>query len=290
MKDINLNLNGKVSVNDFIIYNKEKDTVLYAKSFSARPTELVNYLNNEKSSFKSLNLDGGFINASNFNSSDLLTSNQDEVEIINNFKFINIQNIGITNFDILIDQQGKKYDISNDEIRIENLLIQNGQTQFSVTDLKSKFNEREVSLLSDVLIKDNVVRIDFEKLSYGNSIFTGVVDLFNLNEIQKFKYDGYFKNSIVNSSDFKTPITNLDIQIESFFEGNIDEIKFKDLKAKSLENELITDLFFRFSENFNDYDITFDSRVLTHQQLLFILYFQTYLVQLFLRLLKILEN
>ena len=85
MKDINLNLNGKVSVNDFIIYNKEKDTVLYAKSFSASPTELVNYLNNEKSSFKSLNLDGGFINANNFNSSDLLTSNQNVLEIIYNF-------------------------------------------------------------------------------------------------------------------------------------------------------------------------------------------------------------
>ena len=43
-------------VNDFIVYNKEKDTVLYAKSFNASPTELVNYLNNEKSSFKSVSL------------------------------------------------------------------------------------------------------------------------------------------------------------------------------------------------------------------------------------------
>ena len=100
LKDINLNLNGKVSVNDFIIYNKEKDTVLYAKSFSASPTELVNYINNEKSSFKSLNLNGGFINANNFNSSVLLTSNQNGLEIVDNFKFVSIQNIGITDFDI----------------------------------------------------------------------------------------------------------------------------------------------------------------------------------------------
>jgi hypothetical protein len=107
LKDINLNLNGKVSVNDFIIYNKEKDTVLYAKSFSANPTELVNYINNEKSSFKSLNLNGGFINANNFNSSVLLTSNQNGLEIVDNFKFVSIQNIGITDFDILIDQHGK---------------------------------------------------------------------------------------------------------------------------------------------------------------------------------------
>ena len=85
MKDVNLNLYGKVSVNDFIIYNKEKDTVLYAKSFSASPTELVNYLNNEKSSFKSFNLNGGFINTNNFNSSDLLISNQNEIEITDNF-------------------------------------------------------------------------------------------------------------------------------------------------------------------------------------------------------------
>ena len=90
LKDINLNLNGKVSVNDFIIYNKEKDTVLYAKSFSASPTELVNYINNEKSSFKSLNLNGGFINANNFNSSVLLTSNQNGLEIVDNLKFISI--------------------------------------------------------------------------------------------------------------------------------------------------------------------------------------------------------
>ena len=95
MKDINLNFNGKVSVNDFIIYNKEKDTVLYAKSFSTSPTELFNYLNNEKSSFKSLNLNGGFINANNFNSSDLLTSNQNELEIIDNFKFVIIQNLSL---------------------------------------------------------------------------------------------------------------------------------------------------------------------------------------------------
>ena len=236
MKDINLNLNGKVSVNDFIIYNKEKDTVLYAKSFSASPTELVNYLNNEKSSFKSLNLNGGFINVNNFNSSDLLTSNQNELEIIDNFKFVSIQNIGITDFDILINQQGKKYNISNDEIKIENILIKNSQIQFSVSDFKSKINDKEVSILSDVLIKDSDVRLDFEKFSYGNSIFTGIIHLKNVNEIKKFKYDGYFKNSTLNSSDFKTPITDLDIQVESFFEGNIDEINFKDLNAKSLDN------------------------------------------------------
>ena len=144
LKDINLNLNGKVSVNDFIIYNKEKDTVLYAKSFSASPTELVNYINNEKSSFKSLNLNGGFINANNFNSSVLLTSNQNGLEIVDNFKFVSIQNIGITDFDILIDQHGKKYNISNDEIKIENLLIKNSQIQFSVSDFKSKINAKEV--------------------------------------------------------------------------------------------------------------------------------------------------
>ena len=231
---------------------------MYAKSFKASPTELVNYLNNEKSSFNSFSLNGGFINVNNFNSNDLLPSNQNEVGILDNFKFISIQNIGITNFDILIDQQGIKYDISNDEIRIENFLIKNGKTQFSVSDFKSKINERDVSILSDVLIKDSIVRLDFENLSYGNSIFTGVVHLINLNEIKKFKYDGYFKNSTLNSSDFKTPITNLDIQIESFFEGNIDEIKFKDLKAKSLENELIADLFFKFSESLNDSDIALD--------------------------------
>ncbi|MDC3110025.1 translocation/assembly module TamB [Flavobacteriales bacterium] len=231
---------------------------MYAKSFNASPTELVNYLNNEKSSFKSVSLNGGFINANNFNSTDLLPSNKNEVGILDNFKFIRIQNIGITNFDILIDQQGNKYDISNDEIRIENFLIKNGQTQFSVTDFKSKINEREVSIRSDVLIKDSIVRFDFENLSYGNSIFTGFVHLINVNEIKKFKYDGYFKNSTLNSSDFNTPIKNLDIQIESFFEGNIDEIKFKDLKAKSLENELITDLFFKFSESLNDSDIALE--------------------------------
>ena len=231
---------------------------MYAKSFNASPTELVNYLNNEKSSFKSVRLNGGFINVNNFNSTDLLPSNKNEVGILDNFKFIRIQNIGITNFDILIDQQGNKYDISNDEIRIENFLIKNGQTQFSVTDFKSKINEREVSIHSDVLIKDSIVRFDFENLSYGNSIFTGFVHLINVNEIKKFKYDGYFKNSTLNSSDFNTPIKNLDIQIESFFEGNIDEIKFKDLKAKSLENELITDLFFKFSESLNDSDIALE--------------------------------
>ena len=231
---------------------------MYAKSFNASPTELVNYLNNEKSSFKSVRLNGGFINANNFNSTDLLPSNKNEVGILDNFKFIRIQNIGITNFDILIDQQGNKYDISNDEIRIENFLIKNGQTQFSVTDFKSKINERELSIHSDVLIKDSIVRFDFENLSYGNSIFTGFVHLTNVNEIKKFKYNGYFKNSTLNSSDFNTPIKNLDIQIESFFEGNIDEIKFKDLKAKSLENELITDLFFKFSESLNDSDIALE--------------------------------
>ena len=137
-------------------------------------------------------------------------------------------------------------------------MIKNGQTQFSVTDFKSKINERELSIHSDVLIKDSIVRFDFENLSYGNSIFTGFVHLINVNEIKKFKYDGYFKNSTLNSSDFNTPIKNLDIQIESFFEGNIDEIKFKDLKAKSLENELITDLFFKFSESLNDSDIALE--------------------------------
>ena len=158
----------------------------------------------------------------------------------------------------MIDQQGKKYNISNDEIKIENLLIKNSQIQFSVSDFKSKINAKEVSILSDVLIKDSDVRLDFEKFSYGNSIFTGIIHLKNVNEIKKFKYDGYFKNSTLNSSDFKTPITDLDIQIESFFEGNIDEIKFKDLNAKSLDNELITDLFVRFSESFNDSDIAFE--------------------------------
>ncbi len=231
---------------------------MYAKSFNASPTELVNYLNNEKSSFKSVSLNGGFINANNFNSTDLLPSNKNEVGILDNFKFIRIQNIGITNFDILIDQQGNKYDISNDEIRIENFLIKNGQTQFSVTDFKSKINERKVSIHSDVLIKDSIVRFDFENFSYGNSIFTGFVHLINVNEIKKFKYDGYFTNSTLNSSDFNTPIKDLDIRIESFFEGNIDEIKFKDLKAKSLENELITDLFFKFSESLNDSDIALE--------------------------------
>ncbi len=137
-------------------------------------------------------------------------------------------------------------------------MIKNGQTQFSVSDLKSKINQREVSILSDVLIRDSIVRLDFENLSYGNSVFKGVVHLINVNEIKKFKYNGHFKNSTLNSSDFKTPITNLDIQVESFFEGNIDEIKFKDLKAKCLENELITDLFFKFSESLNDSDIALE--------------------------------
>ena len=169
-----------------------------------------------KSQFSGLNLNGGFINANNFNSSVLLTSNQNGLEIIDNFKFVSIQNIGITDFDILIDQQEKKYNISNDEIKIENLLIKNSQIQFSVSDFKSKINAKEVSILSDVLIKDGDVRLDFEKFSYGNSIFTGIIHLKNVNEIKKFKYDGYFKNSTLNSSDFKTPITDLDIQIESF--------------------------------------------------------------------------
>ena len=159
-------------------------------------------------------------------------------------------------------------------------MIKNSQIEFLVSDFKSKINDKEVSILSDVLIKDSNVRLDFEKFSYGNSIFTGIIHLKNVNEIKKFNYKNYFKNSILNSSDFKTPITNLDIQIESFFEGNIDEIKFKDLNAKSLENELITDLFLDFLA-LMILILHLSSRVLTHQQLLFILYFQTYLVQLF---------
>ena len=89
-----------------LLYTIKKKILCCMPSFSD-PTELFNYLNNEKSSFKSLNLNGGFINANNFNSYDLLTSNQNELEIIDNFKFVSIQNIGITDFDILIDQQEK---------------------------------------------------------------------------------------------------------------------------------------------------------------------------------------
>ena len=54
INEINLNFNGKISIDDFIIYNKQRDTILYAKSFSASPSELINYFRDEKSTLKSI--------------------------------------------------------------------------------------------------------------------------------------------------------------------------------------------------------------------------------------------
>lgn len=257
LNEINLNFNGEISVDDFIVYNKQKDTILYAKSFSASPSELISYFNNEKSTLKSVRFSGGFLNMYNYNSSDL-SINQNGHVIDQNLKTFDIQNIEVFDFNIFIRQAGKKYTIVNKEIKIENLFRDNGNTQFSITHLESKINEREISVKSDITISENKVNFKFENFTIGKSIFNGNVNLLNLDNIDNLKYDGYLENSLLNTSDFNATNTNLDLEFKSLFNGDINGFTLKNLIVKSSENELEADLFFDISKNINNSNIKLD--------------------------------
>ena len=103
INEINLNFNGKISIDDFIIYNKQRDTILYAKSFSASPSELINYFRDEKSTLKSIRFDGGFLNTYNYNSPDL-SLNQNGLIFDQKLNTFDVQNIEFSDFNIFIKQ------------------------------------------------------------------------------------------------------------------------------------------------------------------------------------------
>ena len=257
INEINLNFNGKISIDDFIIYNKQRDTILYAKSFSASPSELINYFRDEKSTLKSIRFDGGFLNTYNYNSPDL-SLNQNGLIFDQKLNTFDVQNIEFSDFNIFIKQGGKKYTISNKEIKIENFIRDNGFTQFSITYLKSKINEREISFQSNIIINDNEVKFEFENFTVGKSVFNGNINLTNIYDIENFKYEGFLKNSFLNSSDFSTNNINLDLELKSLFNGDLNGLTLNDLIVKSFENELEADLFFDFSENIYNSDIKLD--------------------------------
>ena len=257
LNEINLNFNGEISIQDFLVYNKQKDTILYAKSFSASPSELISYFNNEKSTLKSLRFTGGFLNTYNFNSSDL-SINQNGFAINQNLNAFDIQNIEVFDFNIFIKKESKKYTISNNEIQIENFFSDKRLTQFSITNMESKINEREISLKTDITIIENKIKFEFENLIIGKSVFNGNIDLINIDNINNFKYVGYLKNSFLNSIDLNTTNANLDLEVKSLFSGDINELTLKDLIVKSSENELEADLFFYISENINNSNIKLD--------------------------------
>ena len=235
--DVDFSLSGKFALKNFLILNKNNDSIIYSEILSVDPISLSKAIYEEDYNFRNINFIDGFVNVKYLlGSSNLNTDLKINDSLIFPSQNTFINNIELKNFKIRDDN---KVIIDLFNIDIEDLEVSNNNFNLNINDINFKYGDFSISKLnSNVSYKNDTLSFNDFNLNLNNSNFNGgfnILDPFGTND---FKISGFFEESIVNTSDFISNSNPKLFDVQSNFLVENNKVIINNIQISDNENYL----------------------------------------------------
>ena len=235
--DVDFSLSGKFALKNFLILDKNNDSIIYSEKLSVDPISLTKAIYGEEYIFRNINFIDGFINIKYlFDLSNLNTDLKIDDSLIFPSENTFITNLELKNFKIRDDN---KVIIDLFNINLEDLEVYNNDFNLNINDINFKYGNFSISKLnSKVSYKNDTLSFNDFNLNLNNSNFYGGFNILNLFGTNDFKISGFIEESIINTSDF---ISNsnpklFDVQSNFLIENN--KVIINNIQISDNENYL----------------------------------------------------
>ena len=153
--DVDFSLSGKFTLNNFLILDKNNDSIIYSEKISVDPISLSKAIYEEDYNFRNINFIDGFVNVKYLLGSSNLNT---DLKINDSLIFLHkthINNIELKNFKIRDDN---KVIIDLFNIDLEDLEVSNNNFNLNINDINFKYGDFSISKLnSNVSYKNDTL-------------------------------------------------------------------------------------------------------------------------------------
>ena len=249
IEDVDFNLNGNFTIKNFLLLNKDNDSLLYSSKISVDPKSLTEAIFNQKYELGKLDLKNGFIDLKfflDFSSVERTSLGVNDSLIFFNSNFF-IENLNFDKFNIKKDGELILNDFNFD---INKLEFSKKKFNLIIEDLNFSYKEYQFSkLYSKISFFEETLFLDDFDLKINNSFFRGSLKVNNPINSSKREVIGFFEDSKINSSDLISNSRSKVFDFQSSFNFTNSKIFFKDLNVSDNYNMLKADIVLSNFEN-----------------------------------------
>ena len=174
--DVNFSLSGKFALKNFLILDKNNDSIIYSEKISVDPISLSKAIYNEEYNFKNINFIDGFINIKH-----LLGPSNSNIDLkIDDTLNLPLQNIFVNNIKLkkfkIIDESEVIAYLHN--IEIVELEVFDNNFDLDVNDFTFKYKDYSISELNtNISLKNKTLSLNDFNFNLNNSIFKGGINI-----------------------------------------------------------------------------------------------------------------
>ena len=235
--DVDFSLSGKFDLKNFLILDKNNDSIMYSEKISVDPISLSKAIYNEEYNFKNINFIDGFINIKYLiGPSDLNIDLKIDDTLTLPLQNTLINNIELKNFKI-IDESEVIVDLLN--IEIVELEVFDNNFNLDVNDFSFKYKDYSISKLNtNISLKNKTLSFNDFNFNLNNSIFNGGINILDPLAKDDFKFSGFLEKSTINTSDFFSNSNPKLFEVESNFLFENSKLIINDLQIFDDKNYL----------------------------------------------------
>jgi len=235
--DVDFSLSGKFALKNFLILNKNNDSIIYSEKISVDPISLSKAIYNEEYNFKNITFNDGFINIKHLRGPSNLNMDLKIDETLTlPLQNIEINKIELKNFKI-IDESEILADLLN--IEIVELEVFDNNFDLDVNDFSFKYKDYSISKLNtNISLKNKTLSFNDFNFNLNNSIFNGGINILDPLAKDDFKFSGFLEKSTINTADFFSNSNPKLFEVESNFIIENNKVIINDLKIFDNKNYL----------------------------------------------------
>jgi len=235
--DVDFSLSGKFALKDFLILNKNNDSIIYSEKISVDPISLSKAIYNEEYNFKNITFNDGFINIKHLRGPSNLNMDLKIDETLTlPLQNIEINKIELKNFKI-IDESEILADLLN--IEIVELEVFDNNFDLDVNDFSFKYKDYSISKLhTNISLKNKTLSFNDFNFNLNNSIFNGGINIKDPFGKDDFQLSGFLEKSTINTLDFFSNSNPKLFEVESNFIIENNKAIINDLKIFDNKNYL----------------------------------------------------
>ena len=244
IEDVDFNFNGNFTLRNFLILNKNGDSIIYSSKLSVDPISLTKAIYDKNYEFRKINFNDGFIDVKFFSNSNF--SNNTSFKVNDSlFPFSSsafIENLEFQKFKIKNNQE---IIVDSLDFNIDEIKFSKNNIDLIIDDLNFKYKEYLISkLYSQISVKDQTLYFKEFNININNSLLKGAFRVINPLSLAEFKIIGFFENSKINTSDLILNSISKNLNLQSYFNLTNDKITFNDLEVSDENNFLKSSLVF----------------------------------------------
>ena len=237
-EDIDFNLNGNFTIKNFLLSNKDNDSLVYSSKLSLDPITLTKAIFNQKYEFRKIDLKNGFIDLKFFVDSSYVDKKSLSVNdslIFFNSNFF-IDNLNFEKFSI---KKNSELILKDLNFYVDKLKFSDKNLELIVEDLNFRYKEYQISKLnSKISFLEETLFLDDFNVKINNSFLNGSFKVNNPVNSSKFEIIGFFENCKIISSDLISNSNSKAFDFQASFNFTNNKIVFKDLKVFDNDNLL----------------------------------------------------